>query len=300
MPLGRSCRVRLRGRFRVGPVTAAAAECAPAPWAMPPALAAVMGLALALGACGLKTPPRPLTSVLPAPAEVHAWQREAQVIVAWRLPEPGLQERYHGLRGFELWVQSRPLLCVECPPSEPKRLSLPLSAPGLQRQGSLVFYPLPLAPDVGALGVQVLTRFGLGLGPPSEAARVERVGTIPLPALAWQWEGGSEGAGARSVLFYWRPARERIVQMIGTDAQPHERVQYYRANLYRRVPPAPWPPLALNDAPLETNHWVVPPLQAEFPPGATAEAYTLRFVDQFGNEGPASPEVLVPLSGRRP
>ena len=74
-------------------------------------------------------------------------------------------------------------------------------------------------------------------------AVLERAGPIPRPSLAWQWAGGSTGGGARSVQFYWQAVRERTVQVIGKDAQPHERIETYRANLYRRLPPADWSPM---------------------------------------------------------
>ncbi|HKI98905.1 MAG TPA: hypothetical protein VKB51_10565 [bacterium] len=255
---------------------------------------------LALGACGLKTPPRPLSEVLPAPDGLRAWQREGAVIVSWQVPNAAALADFGGLRGFELWVQPRPLLCLDCVLPEPTRHRLPLDGAGLQVQGAQAYYALPLPADAGQLNLRVSTRFGLGLGPASAPVMVERAAEIPAPQLAWRWVGRGPDAGARSVQFYWPAVRERIVQMIGTDGLPREQVQDYRANLYRRVPPAPWPMQPLNGAPLPATHWIVPPLQAEFPAGATAEAYTLRFVDHFGNEGAASPEVLIPLTGRRP
>jgi hypothetical protein len=286
---GRTCRVpsRTRGHYRLPP--RAAAACG---------LAVLLGTLVAPGACGLKTAPRPLDRVLPPTDGVRTWQREGDAIVAWVAPGELQLTRYHGLRGFELWLQPRPLLCLECALPEPRRVKLPASGAPLRQQGSSFFYALPLDAEVGQLTVRVSTRFGLGLGPPSPPAVLERAAAIPRPRLDWQWAGA--GAGARSVLFYWQAVQERIVQVIGTDAQPRERTKYFRANLYRRLPPADWPPLPLNGEPLQTAHWVVPPLQAEFPPGTTDEGYSLRFVDQFGNEGPPSPEVLIPLSGRRP
>jgi hypothetical protein len=263
--------------------------------------ACAVGLALgALAACGLKTPPRPLSEVLPPTAGLRAWQREAEVLVTWQLPEPAQQERFRGLRGFVLTVQERPELCPDCPPGPQREIALGAEAPALQRQGARVFYVLPFPAHAGRMSVGVRTRFGLGLGPAGALVAVERAGEIPVPALAWRWSGSSEAAGARSVQFYWEARQERIVQVIGTDGQPRERVQFYGANLYRRVVPGPWPPLPLNAVPLQGASWIVPPLQAEFPKEATGEAYQLRFVDQFGNEGAASAEVLIPLSGRRP
>ena len=262
---------------------------------------AALGAALwAAWGCGLKAPPRPLSEVLPPTAGLRAWQREASVMVSWQLPDAGRQQRYGGLRGFVLTVQSQPLLCLECPAGSPQEVQIPADAPALQRQGASLFYALPLAADAGRIAVSLRTRFGLGLGPQAGPVVVERAGAIPLPDLAWRWSGSGEGSGARSVQFYWETRQERLVQVIGEDGQPRERAQSYRANLYRRVLPGLWPPEPLNGQPLQAASWIVPPLQAEFPPNATAEAYVLRYVDQFGNEGPASPEVLIPLSGRRP
>ena len=265
--------------------------------------AALCALALALSgtvACGLKTPPRPVSEVLPPTAGVRAWQREESVVVNWQMPDVTQQERYGGLLGFELSLQAWQRLCLDCLAPATVRQRVPLRAPGLTRQGAMLFYTIPLAADVGRLFLQVHTRFGLGLGPPGTPVQVERADPMPVPDLSWRWAGGGQAGSARSVQFFWQIPRERIVQSIGTDGQPREHALYYRANLYRRVPPSQWSALPLNGQPLEQPQWIVPPLQAEFPPEATGEAYRLRFVDQAGNEGPPSPELLIPLAGRRP
>ncbi len=266
-------------------------------------LVPLCALGMALGgtvACGLKTAPRPVSEVLPPTTGVRAWQREESVVVTWQMPDASQQERFGGLLGFELVLQARPRLCLDCPLPAPVRQRLPLRAPGLLRQGAVLFYTVSLAAQTGRVSLQVRTRFGLGLGPPGTLVQVERADEMPVPALSWRWAGGGEAGIARSVQFSWQTPRERIVQAIGTDGQPHERALYYRVNLYRRVPPESWPALPLNGQPLVEQQWIVPPLQAEFPPDATGEAYVLRFVDQHGNEGAPSPEVLIPLAGRRP
>jgi hypothetical protein len=274
----------------------------PPPWS---AAAWALGAALLLApACGLKTPPRPLSEVLPPPTGVRAWQRESALVVSWLLPDSKAQEKFGGVRGFELELSERPRLCPQCPASAPRELALSNDSTALQRQGTRLLHALPLAETAGRVSVRVRTRFGLGLGPYAAPAVVERAGPIPAPTLSWRWSGGGQGGapvgGARSVQFFWEPPQESIAPLPGQEGPLRARPQTYRANLYRRVPPAPWPPLPLNPAPLEEATWTVPPLQAEFPPEATGEAYLLRYVDRFGNEGAASPEVLIPLAGRRP
>lgn len=265
----------------------------------PLALLVALAVAAALGACGLKTPPQPLSEVLPATSGVQAWQREGDVIIAWNPPSPSSKARYGGLRGYALWVQARPLLCPDCPPESPRRVHLQAGDPALHAEAGRVFYRWPLGPQAGQLSLRVSTRYGIGQGPASPVVRVMRAGAIPVPALHWRWVGGQAG-GARAVQFYWPAVQERIVQVIGSDAVPREQVLDYRANLYRRVPPAAYPLLPLNPRPLTTAHFIVPPLQSGPASATGAEAYELRFVDQFGNEGPPSPEAQVPLAGQRP
>lgn len=256
-----------------------------------------LALCAALSACGLKTPPKPLSEVVPPTADVGAWQRERDIIVSWLPPSPNQEEKYGGLRGYELWFQPRPLLCLDCPPESPTRVRLKHDDPSLHLESGKVFYQRPLGPDVGQVNVRVSTWYGVGLGPGSEAVQVERAGAIPAPVLQWRWVIGPKGMPQRSVLFYWQAVQERIVQIIGRDAVPHEEVQDYRANLYRRVPPAPWPILPVNSEPITVAHWIVPPLGAPSPSSKAVEAFQLRLVDQFGNEGPPSLEVRIPLAG---
>lgn len=255
---------------------------------------------MTLSACGLKTPPQPLSEVLPAPTGVHAWQRDGGVIVRWGPPTPKQREKYGGVRGYELWIQARPLLCPDCAPATPRRVRVVATDPALHGEAGALFYGWQLGPQVGELTVRVSTRFGIGQGPASKPVRVVRAGAIPTPVLHWRWEGGTAASGPRLVQFYWPAVQERIVQFIGTDAVPREHALNYRANLYRRVPPADWPTLPLNPTPVTASHLTVPPLQSGSSHGAKTEAYQLRFVDQFGNEGPPSAEVRVPLSGREP
>jgi hypothetical protein len=241
--------------------------------------------------------------VLPPSEGLRAWQREDALAVSWPVPAEAPAERFGGLRGVELAVWTWPVLCPDCPPPAPRRLWLPEDAPALERHGGRVYTSLPLAPDAGRLRLELRVRYGKGLAPPGQAVLVERAGEIPAPDLHWRPAAGADAApvaAARTVQFYWTPVRARIVYVVETDGHPREQVQHYRANLYRRVPPEPWPPAPLNAEPLAGTEWTLPPVQASFPPEATGEEYRLRFVDSFGNEGAPSPSVRVPLPGRSP
>lgn len=68
----------------------------------------------------------------------------------------------------------------------------------------------------------------------------------------------------------------------------------YRVNLYRRLPPQPWPPLPVNPQPVAGLFWLGPePSAAD---GAEAVEYHMRLVDQQGNEGPPSAPVSIPAA----
>jgi hypothetical protein len=264
-------------------------------------LTLLLALPLAAAGCGLRTEPRPLSQVLPASEGLRAWQREDALTVSWPVPGGALAERFGGVRGVELAVRVWPLLCPECPPPTARRLWLPADAPELEHHGGRVYLALPLEPEAGRLRLELRVRYGKGLAPRGPAVVVERAGEIPTPDLRWRpaaREGAAPVVGARTVQFYWTPVQARIVYVVGADGHPREQVRHYRANLYRRIPPAPWPPAPLNAAPLAGVEWTVPPVQASFPTEAPGEEYHLRFVDVSGNEGPPSPSVLVPLPGR--
>lgn len=266
----------------------------------PPAgpLLAALALALLAGGCGYRTPPRPLSEVIPPTADVRAWQRGDDVVVAWAAPDRARQGRYDGVTGYVLVIGIEPLLCPQCPPGEPRTVAVAGDDPALVAQGGTLYYHLPWPADAGRLRIQVRTRYGLGPSPPGKAVVVERAGDIPPPELHWRRVGG--GGASAPLQFYWEARRERIVQIIGADGRPRERIVHYRANLYRRTPPQPWPPAPLNGRPLTETAWQVASLGASLPPTVPGEDYVLRYVDQFGNEGPPSEPVRIPRPAGAP
>jgi hypothetical protein len=66
---------------------------------------------------------------------------------------------------------------------------------------------------------------------------------------------------------------------------------FYRANVYRRLVTAPWPFTPLNGSPLTALEYLVQPPAADAKGGPGAAGYTIRLVDEFGNEGPPAPPI---------
>lgn len=269
--------------------------------------AAVWGLAavLALAAgCGLKTAPQPLSTILPSVQGLRAWQQGAGLRLSWPDPGGAAARRYGGLEGFEVAIEARPGPCVDCELPDAVTHELAADAPRLERGSGRVFVTFAWPEGMERLQVRLRVEYGAGLAPSTLPVVAERAGRIPGTELGWRWAdgGGDESprTGARAVLLYWQQPLEGTERTLGPDGRPHESERRYGANVYRRVAPAPWPPGPLNGEPLRARQWIVPPLQAEFPARATGEEFRVRLVDRFGNEGPASPPVRVPLTGRRP
>jgi hypothetical protein len=235
---------------------------------------------------------------------VRARLRPEAALISWLEPTEAERRKFHDLKGYRLRVERLPLFCGECPPEGAWEISLAAAGPPTIQEGGRTYYPLPLDERPALLRVEVVTVFGSGANRPSLPLTVERRGPIPAPTLSWRWATGGDAAdaakGPRAVLFHWEARREGTEQVIGVDGRPRERQVFYRANLYRRVPPDPWPLAPLNPQPLEATQWIVPPLTAALPARAGREEYALRRVERTGAEGPPSAAVAIPLPARPP
>lgn len=267
-------------------------------------LGTAVSLAVAiLSGCGLKTPPRPVGQVLPPTAGFQVRQRPSEALISWIVPSQADGDRFGGLRGYRLLLHRLPLFCADCPPEERFRIDVPADAPELAREGGRVYYALPLDPPA-LLSVRLVTVYGIGSNKATAPVILEPSVDIPVAKLNWRWAverpAGTAAPGPRAVQFFWETPRERLVQVIGPDGRPREREQRYRANLYQRLPPQPWPVTPLNPRPVAGTQWIMPPLRPRLPEQATREEYILRLVDQFESEGPPSPTVEIPIAARSP
>ena len=283
----------------------------PCAWALRPArrlpvgwwaLLVVLLPVLAAGACGKRTAPLPIAGTLPVPAGLKAWQREARVMVAWRIVVGEQAEGHGGLEGFELLVERLPLNCPACPPDERRELALPLHerkpAHGIggdsayMLQGGWAYFDFTPPPQPVTWRFRVAARFGAGTGRHSATVFLETPARVPAHRLRWEQAGGGKAAeGFRAVRLYWRARRERIVRTITNERVMVQQDRFYRVNLYRRAAGGVWPQRPLNVHPVEAGQLVVRVADAE------AVAFQLRLVDQFGNEGPASPPVSIAPAG---
>ena len=262
------------------------------------ALLALLLPVLAAGACGKRTAPLPIAGTLPVPAGLKAWQREARVMVAWRVAPREQAERHDGLEGFELLVERLPLNCPACPPDERRELALPLherkpehrnSGNGAHMlEGGWAYFDFTPPPQPVTWRFRVAARFGAGTGRHSATVFLETPARVPAHRLMWEQAGGGKPVeGFRAVRLYWRPRRERIVRTITSERVMVKQDRFYRVNLYRRASGGAWPLRPLNVHPVETGQLVLRVADAE------AVAFHLRLVDQFGNEGPPSPPVSI-------
>ncbi len=191
-------------------------------------------------------------------------------------------------------------LCEGCPALPREEVEVTADDAALVREGARVYLRLPWPAEAARLRVRVVTAFASGANAPGTPVVLERAGRIPTPRLEWRW-ATAEGVGrARTVQLHWEPPLERIVQVVQPSGRPEPLEEFHRANLYRRVSGAAWPQAPLNGSPITARQYIVPPLQAGFPPGTTHEEFALRYVDRFGNEGAPSAPVRIPIITRRP
>lgn len=248
--------------------------------------------------CGRKLPPQPILQI--TPGAVRAWQREGSAIVAWPLPSPAEAAHLGGLEGFQLRIARVPARCLACPPSETRELELEMGAGGWRVEERWGFHSFPLPERPSLWRFSVATVYGHGATTHSPIVVLEAPARIPAHALDWEWVEQNEKAPAvRRVRLFWEARRERIVRIIKKEGGMVESERFFRVNLYRRRPRRRWPMRALNARPLEVRQVVLalPPAEGR---SRQVWQFTLRLVDQFGNEGPAASAVTLRYRGGRP
>ena len=262
-------------------------------------LCAGVAMMLSLPGCGRRTDPQPAARTFPPTGAVKVWQRENRILVSWLMPASPVVQRLGGLEEFEVRVERLPLDCFACGPDSVQRVRLAPDAPGLRVEAGRVFYEFPLPAEPAAWRITVLTRFEAGSGAPSTVKLLEGIARVPAPELEWGWaEGAAPSQPSGDVVLFWKPRRERIVHVISAGGAVANREQFFRANVYQRRTGERWPFLPLNKQPLRVRRWTVP--AARIGPDQPPVEFTLRLVDQFGNEGPVAPPVLLPPASARP
>jgi len=266
---------------------------------------------LVVGGCGLKTQPRPSEEIIPTTEGMESHARPEGIVISWLPPEGALKRRFGKVVAYVLTIEYLPLYCAPCPPERREEVVLPADSKSLVLEKERLFYFHPLSGGAALLRIGMVTEFKAGSNTPSNRQELERRGEIPRPLLKWQWEGdpehseglpGKAGSGntgssaspsdSSAIRFFWSPEREGFRRVQNGKGAVTEAVRYFRGNLYRRLPPAPWPFTPINPRPLEKTLWTVP--KAALEEGAE---YRLRLVDRNGGEGPPSPGV-VPLQGK--
>jgi hypothetical protein len=254
-------------------------------------------LAAGPAACGRKMPPQPILRA--PPAAIRAWQREGEALVAWSMPGKGIEQRNGGLEGFELLIERLPARCPACPPLAARVASLAVGSAEWQVEGPLGFYRFPLPREPSLWRFRMATVYARGTTANSEVALLEAPADVPVHALAWEWADAEGSAAKRNrVRLFWKARRERIVRILSEQGTMIERERFFRANLYRRGGGRPWPLAPLNARPFQARHAVL-----ALEPGegrAPVWQFTIRLVDEFGNEGPAAPPVTIPAPAGRP
>lgn len=247
---------------------------------------AVLAL-LAAGGCGLRTPPRPATQVLPRVEDVQVRQRAEMAVLSW--PQPDGAERYGGVTGYRVLRERLPPFCAACAPEALPPVVLTEEAPELEYRRGRIHYPLALEAPPERLRVRVVRRYNAGSAAPSAPVLLEPAVDIPAPEL--QAGPGPDGG----VVLSWPQRQAREVTVLEAGGTPTREVRYYRVNVYRARPDGSWPLVPENREPLAT-----PPFAVAGPAEGETVAYTVRYVDELNNEGPPAPVLQLPRDGAQP
>ncbi|HUJ74913.1 MAG TPA: hypothetical protein VL359_08645, partial [bacterium] len=248
----------------------------------------MLALAVALCACGYRDAPVPQGRLVPPTSGVRAHFREQSLLVSWDVPSDDLTRRYGPVMSYTIVLREIPLACAVCPPVDTRTLNLASDSRNLIGEGGRLYLPLTPPEPVNWL-VSVRTRYLSVENADSDPVLAQGQGTLPQATLR-----GERVPAGRSARLFWAARRERQVQVLTAGGGMEVRDYFFRANLYRRVPPAAWPIAPLNPEPLTTLQETVP-----LPPAAGSQEqveYAMRWVDEFDNEGPLSAPVRISLS----
>ena len=244
-----------------------------------------------LSACGLRTDPLPESFLIPPTAHVQARFHEDHILVSWEKPPLEETRKRGAVQSYNISVRRLPLDCIDCRPIAQQNAWLSANSPDLIVENDMVYYQwLPSGEPTQWL-IQVRTRFESGESAPSKVAWVEGVANVPVHELAYEM-----APNGRQVLLNWVPRQERTLLVLTPGGGQVERPVYYRVNVYRRYPPAPWPLTPLNPDPLQTAQFTVTRPSASLRGGLGQVEYAIRLIDSFGNEGPLSEPVSIALA----
>ena len=246
-----------------------------------------IGICIAVGvlsACGFRTNPIPATETIPVTADQRARFRDDSILISWKVPEPGLVSLRGEVKSYEVILRELPLACIDCPPVSTRHVVLTSGNPYLTLENPTLYYPWKPAGPPAQWLVQVQTHFQSGDSLLGTALLVAEPNETPAPPLSFEPIKSS-----LQVRLFWQPRQERVVHVFTSAGGHYDSPVYYRANVYRRLPPAPWPFTPLNPAPLDALEYLVQPPSSRARGGPDVSEYTIRLVDEFGNEGPAAP-----------
>ncbi|MFI5399680.1 MAG: hypothetical protein ACHQZQ_01340 [SAR324 cluster bacterium] len=216
--------------------------------------------------------------------EQRARFREDRILISWRVPDPGLVRLRGAVQSYEVIVRQVPLACLECRPQAAQHIVLNRDSPDLTVENPTVYYQYaPQGPPAQWL-IQVQTRFQSGNSRLGNALLVAESNETPVHSFSFE-----AIKSTLQVRLFWQPRQARVVHIVTPEGGHYDRPVFYRANVYRRLPPAPWPLSPLNSTPLDTVEYLVQPPASGARGGPDLAEYTIRLVDEFGNEGPAAP-----------
>ena len=255
--------------------------------------------------CGLKTPPAPKMNDA-QPIEIGFVTRlvDNQTVASWWIPSPTSTADRGGVKEFTLLAQSYPTSCPVCPAEFRQKWTLDPDDPKLHREGSRAYYVLEIPELVALWRVQFAITYRNGMVVRVPETELATPVYVPAHKIQGQWltlptiQLGATANGkalgdtvvSHQLRLFWADRRERVVRILSPKVAPTERELFFRVNLYVREPGAQWPFTPINITPLSRGQWIVNPGKtAPVYPKSAKLQYTLRLVDQWGNEGPAAP-----------
>ena len=263
--------------------------------------AAIIGWMVTFAGCGLKTPPMPKTmQEATSSIGLQAHLVEGRLRASWWLaatnPTDSLQESAgrNALKYTTLIARQFPPGCPHCAPLKTMEWDIAPDDEKLRLEGLRAYYDFEIPPSPSLWRVQLVSRYSGGAKLASPVVELRAPANVPIHKIKSAWEKGDENAPYHTLRLFWEKRRERVVRVISAKSGQVERELHFRVNLYFRVDSAPWPLIPINTTPLEQSQWMVQPGKTfpVFPPGKVLQ-FSLRLVDQFGNQGPMAEPISV-------
>lgn len=217
--------------------------------------------------------------------------------LSWMMQQPIPQEAAR--RQFQIEETQLNPQCLQCQPDLVEVFTLPFPSQDFDLEGRRVRVLLPERKDLNVHTYKVTYQDALGnaLQPPQGVSFTQFVEFPPPPPLQWEFlPAGTrpklpsipanippQAQDIRFLRLSWEKQQETVEFYFPNQGGVAQRARFYRVNIYKTSPGAPWPERPINEQPIAAPFYIDSQSKT-----AHAFDYQIRLVDARGNESKPS------------